>query len=71
MSRLRITHHAVERFQERVSSNLSFEKAAQKLQKLAGSAHRIGQRDSGERYYRNGPVLLVVKELTVITVYAA
>ncbi len=66
-----ITAHALERFQERLPGNQNPHRAAKKLQSLADGAYRVGQRHSGERYYRNGPVLLVVKEKTVVTVYAA
>lgn len=71
MTKFSITQHAIERFQERLPGNPNWERAAEKLKRYAENARRDGQRSSGERYYRSGPVLLVVKENTVVTVYAA
>lgn len=71
MAGFHITAHALERFQERLPGNQNSERAAKKLQNLSNGAYRVGQRRSGERYYRNGAVLLVVKEKTVVTVYPA
>lgn len=70
VTKFQITQHAVERFQERFPGNLSRERAAQQLRSHANSARRDGQRTSGERYYRSGLVLMVVKENRIVTVYA-
>lgn len=70
VTKFKITQHAVERFQERFPGNLSRERAAQQLRSHARSARRDGQRASGERYYRSGHVLMVVKEDQIVTVYA-
>lgn len=71
MAGFHITAHALERFQERLPGNQNPDRAAKKLRKLVDKAYRIGQSQSGERYYRNGNTLMVVKEKTVVTVYPA
>lgn len=70
MTKFKITQHAVERFQERFPGNLSRERATQQLRSYANTARRDGQRSSGERYYRSGLVVMVVKENQIVTVYA-
>lgn len=70
MTKFKVTQHAIERFQERFPGNLNRERAAQQLMRYASTARRDGQRSSGERYYRSGIVLMVVKESQIVTVYA-